>query len=94
MPGSLQHHHHRGHLDEREEVGRLLLVPRATRRYRSSLTRAARPDSAPGTGPGRRPAAPCGPSGSGITAPAPRDSIASTTARLSYPLSAMTASVA
>ncbi len=28
MPGSLQHHHHRGHFDERQVVGRLLLVPR------------------------------------------------------------------
>ena len=28
MSGLLQHHHDRGHLHERQEVGRLLLVPR------------------------------------------------------------------
>ena len=28
MPWLLQHHHHRGHFDERQVVGRLLLVPR------------------------------------------------------------------
>ena len=93
MPGSLQHHHHRGHFDERQVVGRLLLVPR---RHPPVLLDLRPEPLAPGS---RLPVQGAGRSSRcsfrslcvGITAAAPRRSISATSAFLSYPLSAITA---